>query len=356
MEGLLTDLINPLELVGFVRGLDPRISGQTLDRFLPDRTRETATWAFNVTEDSHMEAMRYRPFDVEADIGERRGIARVSGKIPPLSRKLPIGEELQMLLAELLGSRAAGAPPEVVRQIFDDAASLTRQLQSRVHLARAQALTTGKVDLEEDRGYEATEIDYTVGGTRPVTALSAPSALWSVHGSATPIADFIDWKAEWKAANAGATPAIALMSSVALGHFLQCAEVKTFLGIPGALTPPIVTEAQLQGVLQALGLPRIETDDSEIKMNGVTARAIAENKVLFLPEPNVEQFGETTWAPTVESMTLVGRGFGTRATAPGITATVWATPDPVMTWTKVSGIVIPVIKDPRKIGETDVLA
>lgn len=353
---LVTDIIDPMELQAFVREIDPRAYGFTLQDQLPHRERNQVEFAFRRFDRTRAEEASYRPFDVESPIGSRKGFARVTGEIPPLSKKQTLGEELTIKLAEMRGGAGQGST-EIVDQIFDDAADLTESILARLERAKGEALSTGKVTFTNDRGLVDAEIDFTVGGAFPLTALSGPSALWSVHASATPIADMIGWVKEWRDANQGRNPAYFQMSLEALQNAVQADEVKNYLAVPGGITPPIVTEANLQQINLSLGLPPIRTYDTETNVPGVgDTRVIPAEKVLLLPAASERDFGETTFGPTAEALELVGAGFGTVETAPGLTGVVMKTFDPVSTWTKVAGLAIPVIKNPSAIGETDVLA
>ena len=100
------DIIDPVELTAFVRELDPDAYGFTLNRWLPDVTHEDVEYAFTRMTERREDVAPYRAFDVEAAIGSRPGYTRVRGEIPPLSKKLPLGEEQRLRLDSFRGSAA----------------------------------------------------------------------------------------------------------------------------------------------------------------------------------------------------------------------------------------------------------
>ena len=67
--------------------------------------------------------------------------------------------------------------------------------------------------------------------------------------------------------------------------------------------------------------------------------------------------GETVWGITAEALELAGLDNPelTYQPLPGLVGAVMKTFDPVHTWTKVGGVVMPVIYDPRKLLVADVI-
>jgi hypothetical protein len=345
---LVTDLIPPAELNGFVRDLDPAVYGFTLNRFLPDQPRQDIEYAFNRAEAGRNEMAHYRAFDTEAQIVSRRGFARVRGEIPSLSLKMPLGEELRLRIAA--AGRAGGPNPQIIDQIFDDAATLTEGCLARLELARGEALFTGKVTFGVDAGFTADiKIDY---GTP--TALPVPGMLWS-NPASTPVADLVAMATAYRLANGGADPGVILTSRKVIAAVLRTTEVRQFASFQG-MVPSIVGAGQLAQILAAQGLPQIETYDTAVNYAGTNFRATPEHMVAMLPAPDVNRFGETTFGITAESIELVGSNYETIATAPGLTGVTMRTFDPVGLWTKVAALAVPVIKDPRRIGTAAVLA
>lgn len=345
---LVTDIIDPAELVGFIRELDPATYGFTLNQYLPDQPRLVTQYAFNRSDRTRQRIAGYRAFDAESGIASRPGFSRVSGEIPPISEKMQVGEELRLRLEQL---RNGGDNTELVDQIFDDAALLTEAVLGRVEMARGEALFKGEVTFNVDAGYLNTlKADYG-----PPTTITAPGVLWSTVATATPLKDLGIMINDYMTANLGRRPGLILMSSKILNLMIQTVEVKNFLAV-GGLVPSIVTQGQLSQVLQSLNLPPIATYDTMVNINGTATRVTPLNDIALLPGVDVARFGETTFGVTADSLELIGQGFLEVPTAPGLTGVIDKIMDPTATWTKVGALALPVIKDNKLVASVTVSA
>lgn len=348
---LATELINPAELTGFVRGLTFP-NQDVLARFLPNRERPDIEYAFNRTDRVRRKAAQFRPFDVESPIGDRPGVARVRGRIPPISKKMVLGEE-EALLAEAL-RRQAALTPEMEDEIYNDARNLTRDILDRIEFARGQVLSTGKVTFTNDIGFEVAEIDYGIPGGNFVTT---PGAAWSDLVNSVPITDMRGWITNtYMPANANKRPVIGLTDTTTLINLQLNAQVKNF--IPSAnfagQVMPILTDAQVQAVLAAQNLPPIVAIDELVNIDGVgDTLVLPAGRVIFLPAPS-DVFGETTFGPTAEALYLARSNFLPAASAPGLTAENMITFDPQHIWTKVAALAVPVLKDGNSVMVADV--
>lgn len=351
---LVTDQIDPQELTGFVRELQfPNVN--MLARFLPDQQRNALEYEFNRTDKERRRAAQFRPFDVESPIGDRPGMARVRGKVPPISKKMVLGEEEQLLLDAV--RRQTRISPEMVDQVFNDARNLTSDIRDRIEFARGQVLSTGKVTFTNDLGIPSAEIDYAIPSANFVT----PSGTdWTLANAATavPITDMDGWiRTVYMPANGNARPAVGITSSTVMRALAVNAQIRSFIVIAGAVgaTLAILTDDQVQTVLRAQGLPPLIVCDEVVNLVGAgTTRVIPEGTVVFLPAPSVDNFGETFFGPTVEALNLARAGYLPVASAPGLAGTQMITFDPEHQWTKVNGLVIPVLKDPAAVMVADV--
>lgn len=342
---LVLDIVEPMELQGFIRELDPAVYGFTLQQYLPNTTDLVTKFAFDRSDAERQRMASFRGYDVEAEIGSRPGFARVEGEILPISKKLLLGEEQNLKLAELQGQNG-----QLANQVFNDAELLTESVLARIEFARGEALFKAEVSFANDRGFRTAKVDYG-----PVTALTAPAVLWTTHATATPIADLMVMVEDYMAANGGQRPAIVLTSSKVVSNFLLCQEVKNYMAV-GGLVPSLVTQEQGNRILSALGIPPLVAYDTEVNVGGANQRVTPANDLALLPAPNAARFGQTQFGVTAEALKLVSKGAQEVATAPGLTGVVMETEDPVGTWTKVSGLVLPVIKDSKKIGTATVVA
>ena len=140
---LTTDYITPAELTGYVRAAlaDLETNQFTLSRFLPSQQIDDLQYRFTRGGEGLAEAATFRAYDAESPIGSRPGISRVTGELPPISRKIRLGEYERL--------RQRRADQAIRDAILDDATRMARTVAARVELARGEALYTGKITLNE---------------------------------------------------------------------------------------------------------------------------------------------------------------------------------------------------------------
>jgi hypothetical protein len=160
---------------------------------------------------------------------------------------------------------------------------------------------------------------------------------------------------EYKAANGGQPPARILGSTKVQNLLLANTSIKNLLTNQG-VAPALATIGQVNQVLAAYGLPPFYTYDTLVNIAGANTRVTPLNDIALLPATDKTAFGETQNGLTAEGLELVGSGFMTAATAPGLVAVIDKDFDPVKHWTKVVGVRVPVIKDPKKIAKATVSA
>lgn len=341
---LTTDYIEPAELTGYVREAlaDLEQNRFTLSRYLPSRTIDDLHYRFNRGGEGLAEAATFRAYDAESPIGGRPGLTRVTGELPPISRKVRLGEFDRLRLRQ-------AADDDVVNSIFNDAERMALAVAARIELARGEALATGKVVLNEN-GIVA-EVDFGRASNQTTNA----GNLWSVHASATPITDLVTWRDRVVDAT-GVAPGAIVASTKILRNIQRCDEVIN--AITGAAAQRTrVTVDELNDLLQSEGLPSFEINDAQVSVGGTARRVIPENVLVMVPAPvtgpDGTDLGATLWGTTAESLES---GFGLEGDEPGIVAGNYRTDDPVALWTKAAGIALPVLANPNMSLAATVLA
>ena len=330
---LVYDLVDPQELVGFVRELT--FDQFTLDDFLPNNNIDDIEYRFRRGRLTDQEAATYRAWDAEARIAARQGTQRVTGELAPISRKIRVGEEERHRLRAL----ETGNDDPIIDQIFADAANMTRAVQARVELARGQVLSTGSVTIEED-GFVA-DVDFGVPSTNFVTA-STPHD----DPEADVIGEWTEWLEAYDEATDGEVPGVAVVSRKYVNNLLRNEGIRQLAATAVGGTPSLVTVDTVQQVFAAYGLPPMRTYDSRVRVGGTAVRPIPEDRVILLPgEGSV--LGQTLFGVTAEALELAGEGFIEAEDAAGVVAVVEKTTDPVSTWTLASGISVPVLANPE---------
>lgn len=343
---LNTDYVRPAELTGYAReGLSDLPQNQhALAGWLPNRDIDHLVYEFQRGGEGLAEAATYRAFDTESGIASRPGTVTVSGKLPPISRKIQLGE-YDTLLQRRLEERIRGA-------IMRDSLRMMRAVAARIELARGEALANGKLELEEN-GLEAT-VDYGRKAEHTVTA----GVLWS-DPAAPMLSNLRTWRDTYVDSNDGVPPEVMMTSKEVIPHMLRNNEVRAMLGNVNG-SPPIVTEAALNEVLAAHKLPRLVEYNAQVKVGGTNRRVVPANRVLLLPAPVAfddwenADLGATLWGPTAESM-LPAYELDDEE-GPGLVVGAYYTEDPVSMWTKASAISLPVLANPNLSFSAEVLA
>lgn len=333
----LWDFIDPAELTGYIRAAqaDQERNRFTLSRFLPSRQVNDLVYRFNRGGQGLADAATFRTFDAESPIGSRPGMVRVSGELPPISRKIRLGEYDTLRLR-------ANSDEEIRTAIFNDAARMALAIGARMELARGEALTTGRLVLAEN-GVVAT-VDFGRSGTHTVAA----GTTWS-NPAAPIILDLQAWVDVYTLTN-GEPPGAIIASRKVRGHIARNTEIRALAATVGG-APAIVSDAVVDQVLTAYGLPPIITYDAMVRVNGTAQRVIPEDKITFVPS-DVSQLGAVMYGVTAEA---TEKGYNLAGAEPGVVAGAYTTDDPVARWTKAAAIALPVLANPDLTFTADVL-
>ncbi|WP_169165108.1 major capsid protein [Cellulomonas taurus] len=276
---------------------------------------------------------KFRSYDAEAPIGKRPdSIVLQELALPALSEKLPISEDLLLQLAE-----SGGATPvidRIVESIYDDVERLTTSVLNRAELARGQFLSTGKVTINENGFVD--EADFGLAATHKVT----PAVLWS-NPAATAIDDELVWQRQVRR-DAGRPVQRAVTSERVRNFLLRNEQYRTAFW-QGVANPPTLNPEQLNQVRATYGLPPIEVYEGEVNVDDVITRVIDDHLFVYV----TDNVGESQWGITAEARQLVASNAVDFAQeqAPGLMVVQWSDPDPVVTWTKVASIFLPVAGD-----------
>lgn len=333
---LLWDHINPAELTGYVRAAlaDREVNQFTLARYLPSVPVPDLNYRFLAGGTGLAEAATFRAFDAESPIGSRPSVTRVTGELPPISRKIRLGEYDQL--------RLRSANDAIRNQVFNDAVRMALSIAARMELARGKALENGQLVLDEN-DLKAT-IDFGRSGSHSVSAGTA----WSSTASADPINDLMTWVSTYRDTN-GVAPDVMVISNRILGYLLRNEKIRAMAGsVLGS--PGIVSRAQLDALLSSYGLPAIEVNDAKVSVGGTATRVISDDKVILLPASGSE-LGATLYGITAESLEP---GYNLAGSEPGVVAGAYKEEDPVSVWTKAAAIAVPVLANPDLTFVADV--
>lgn len=341
---LIYDLADPQELQGFVRGvLDEQERNRfVLNQFLPNLNIDDIEYRVARGNLVDEDAAFVRAWDTESPIGSRQGVERIMGELPPISKKIRLGEE------ERLRRRALerGNNQELIDAIFDDAAKMARSVAARIEMFRGEALYAGSLTINENGVNQVIPFGRAAGHTGV-----APGTLWSNTGASTPIQDEQAWIQTYVDAN-GVAPGLALTSTRVVNYLLLNTQYRSMAAQNG-ITPAFLSLAGLNQIRATYDLPPIVKYDVKVRVGGTATRVIPDDRFIYLP-PAGEPLGRTLFGTTAESLELASAQQISTDQAPGLVAVVEKTFDPVSTWTKAAAIALPVLINPNLTFAADV--
>lgn len=316
MVALWTDIVNPAELTAFSRVALEAMDDSLLTAILPNVLQDEVKFSWKIGEAVGGEA-EYGEFDAEAPIGDTGGGEEKTVRLLPVSRKLKLSEYEQV------------TEPARVSQLAEDRAdALVKQIINRLNRARAMALVTGKLTLNENGIKQVADF-----GRKAAHTNAAPTALFSAAG-ADPIADirrFADMVADAVGAEVD-TIAGSTRIATAIGGKLAAAGYVTGGG-------NVVSRGVVNEILADHGLPQFTVYDGR---TGGT-RFIADDQLIVAVGGGFA--GGTVFAPTVESGDpRFNLGSGERS---GIVAGLYKGEDPPIGWVLAKAIALPILANPN---------
>lgn len=340
---LIYDLADPQELQGFVRTAFGEAERNTfvLSQFLPNLNIDDIEYRIARGTLRDQDAAFVRSWDTESPIGNRQGVERVLGELPPISKKIRLGEE------ERLRRRALerGNNTQLVDAIFDDAANMARAVAARIEMFRGEALYAGSLTINENG------VVQTIPFGRSAAFSVAPGTLWSNTGASTPIQDEQAWVSTYTDEN-GVGPGVAVTSTRVVNYLLLNTQYRSMAAQNG-ITPAFLSLSGLNQIRATYDLPPIVKYDVKTRVNGTATRVIPDDRFIYLP-PAGEPLGRTFFGTTAEALELVGAQQISVDQAPGMVSVVEKTFDPVATWTKAAAVALPVLVNPNLSLAADV--
>lgn len=337
MATMVTDLIDPAELIGYARDFNREIAENqfSLKRWFPSNTTESLEFAIETSARIDVDAAEFRAFDTPPPMTGRQGFSRKRGKIPPLGRAWPVTEEETLRLNAL---DAGNLNNRLIDAVYDDTDNAMRSIASRLAVAQGDVLVDGILTLAENN-LQLTA-DFGMPGTHKVTA----GVAWTVANAATavPITDLLAWQ---EVLATDAAPAdVMLLSRSKLSALMVNAQIRAFAASNGT-TPPRVNQAQINDIFLSEGLPRVEVFDEKARIRGVQTRLIPDSYTILLPDPGQGALGETLYGVTAEAIALVDGGFIARKDLAGAVAVVIQEQMPITTYTMGNALALPILGD-----------
>lgn len=275
-------------------------------------------------------------FDSEAVIGTRPTLEKVTVE------KFLIKEKINQSEKTAEYTKNGVDETGLIGFIYDDMGRLADSVVARAELMKQNVMSTGKIMIHENN----LNFEISLG----VPADNYVTANWS-----NPDHDILKDLRTWKkiAKDQGQTITRAQTSDKIVSYMqanrgIQAA-INTALGV-GAY----VSVEQVNTLLQRMFGFSIETDEDvyatiEKQANGTlkrkSTRFFPEDKFTMYTANAAGKVGTGLWGVTPEELTY--GPWTEKSSKQFVTITQWETPDPVGTWTKASGLFVPVLPNPE---------
>jgi hypothetical protein len=305
------------------------------DREFPDRKTQFLEAEYLRLSDSLQlpTAALVHAFDTEAHIGTRPTAEKVTIEKLLIKEKINQTERVQLLK----NKGVTGAQP-LLSYIFNDAGRLAENVKTRTEVAKMEVLASGKMTVNENG------LDFAVDYGVPADNYFKLDWDDPDHDILGDIQGMIDY-----AHSVGKNPTRGKTSSAVL------MKIRKNVGIQKAIGG-IYMQGVMPGLRQINALMMenygftITVNDAVYAYEGAdgtknSARYFGRNIFSLYTVGVNGAIGTGLWGPTPEEESY---GQWTAKSAKQfITITQWATHDPVATWTKASGLFIPVLPDPK---------
>ena len=251
------------------------------------------------------------------------------GQICKISVKKPLHEDVIMKI-----DRAGkGDPQAALKKISDDIVRLSVAVRERQEALRVEALTTGKLDINEN-GIKTT-LDFGLPADQKV--ILGGTSRWS-DPTSNPVEDLELW-VEIMAQNMRIRPTRAWTSRRVLACLRKNELIREYIMGKDHSGRPISTE-QINNMFEEFGLPKFSVYErySTVELPDGTVKnynPFPENMITLLPEGPL---GVTLEGPVAES--ILDGNISTEKRA-GLWFNSWQEADPVTHWQKVSASSLP---------------
>ncbi|MGV9546864.1 major capsid protein [Streptomyces ardesiacus] len=338
---LITEYATPAELTGYAREAlrDREENTFSLNRWLPNDTINDLVYRFNRGGGGLVEAAVYRAFDAESDIGSRSGAARVTGELPPISRKYPLGEYDQIKMRNVDSQKA-----EIRDAMEADSVKGVTAIAARVEVARGDAIFNGGVTINENR--VSAGVDFGRKAEHSVTA----AIPWSSTETSLAYDYFQAWLDVYNDTN-GDLPAFTLMSRKAYNFLRRNKQLRELAYRGSSTAPTVLTKDDLNTILGDFDIPPVQIYDAKVAVDGVATRVTPEDKIAFLPAQG-DSLGKTLWGVPVEAN---DPRYGLQGDAAGVAVGAYKSEDPQTVWTRATAIALPVLGNPDLSFVADVI-
>lgn len=271
-------------------------------------------------------------FDTEAQIGTRPTLEAASVEKLYIKEKINLSERVRLLM-----NKGVQSGDSLLRYVYSDVDRLMNSVRARAEVAKMEVMTTGKMTVKENN--LNITVDYGVPSEHIVTA-----------GWSDPTHDILADIRKWirLAEDHGVTITDAITSQKIID--CMCANEVIQKGINGTLNAGVILSLEdvnrllmkLFGITVHLANKGLY---SYTQANGkIAQKRFFSEDAFSLYHSFGGKIGEGLWGTTPEELEY--GAYTEKNESMFITAAKWTTADPVATWTKAAGLMVPVLPNP----------
>lgn len=323
----LLQLIKPEDLQGFAENYNYKVNGFMGQKLFPSlKTRNLKVAYSQLVSGGDLPVMaQVHALDSEARIGDRPQYKELELKKLLIKEKLDQGESIAYYLDSLGGNKKG-----IVDFIYNDASNLLSRVITRTEVANMELLSTGKITINENN------VDFVVdfGFDQSKNAITLSGWSSAAHDI---LADLQAVKKKAKAL--GFDVVRAITSSKVIGYMMNNTAIKGFWD---RKVEPITEGALLSWINSLYGIEFI-TNDEVYKLSAQGSerkRFFKEDAICFLGTRGA--LGKGLFGVTPEELKLKET---TKFENMLCTLSMWEESDPCTTWTKASGLYLPVMSN-----------
>lgn len=275
-------------------------------------------------------------FDVEAEIASREGGSHEIAELALIKRKIRLSEKDIIILNN---PRNSAEEEQIKNEIFNDVDKLVNAVLARVEAMRLEALSTGKIVINEN-GVKAT-IDYGTPNNHKA------NRTWSANAK---ILENIYDMCDQVVKDTGYTPTRALTSRVVLNMMLKDETIRK--GIFGVNSDKLLTVNELNQFLASQSLPQVAVYDAQYRVQGknglyTSKRYLEADKFIMMPDGIM---GNTLYGVTAEELKLRDKADVNIQAVGNIIVEHYTTVEPVADWAKAVATSLPTFPYADQVG------
>ncbi len=275
------------QLTGYVQNVPPARE-YLLASFMPEQPVYDINFAYNVINGKYAPAASITGWDASAPLRDTKEQERAFGQVSKVQHGFRLNETQ---LLQYNRPRAEGEANAVVEGIYTSTDELTQGVDDIKEYMRAQAIYNGVLKYEDEENDVYLNIDFEIPAENQLTS----SISWDDENS-NPLTDLQAAVKQYQDSNQKQKPSVMHMTSATEALLLNNEQIRTQI-YGNDSGRRLLTTADIQNVLNALGLPSYQINDDVIVVNDEEIQLLDDNKVVLLGA----NLGSTMIGPTVEN-------------------------------------------------------